>query len=495
MNDTHPALAVPELMRLLIDREGFGWEEAWDITVNTCGYTNHTIMPEALEKIPVPLLAKVLPRHLEIIYEINRRLLEEVARRWPGDVERIRRMSLIDEDGEKRVRMANLAIVGSHKVNGVSALHSDILKRDVFRDFCELYPERFTNKTNGITPRRWLSKANPGLANLITKKIGNGWISELDELEKLTKYADDAAFQQEWARVKRDNKRQLSILIENEHRVAVNTGSLFDVQVKRIHEYKRQLLCLLYAITLYHRIKDQPSAAVVPRTLIFGGKAAPGYQQAKLIIRLINAVGNVVNRDPVVGDQLKIFFLANYRVTLAERIIPAADLSEQISTAGMEASGTGNMKLALNGALTIGTLDGANIEIKEAVGDDNIFICGHTAAEIERLRRTGCNPNDYYHRHPELRRALDAIRDNHFSPNQPGVFQPIIDNLLHHGDHYCVLADFPSYAACQERVSQAYRDQAGWQRRSILNVARLGRFSSDRTIAEYADEIWGVDLK
>lgn len=493
MNDTHPALAVPELMRILMDREGFGWEEAWDITVNTCAYTNHTIMPEALEKIPVPLLEKVLPRHVEIIFEMNRRLMEEVGKRWPGDVDRLRRMSVIEEGPEKRVRMANLAIVGSHKVNGVSALHSEILKREVFRDFAELYPERFTNKTNGITPRRWLLKANPGLAQLITKKIGDRWITRLSELEKLTKLADDGGFQKEWARFKHENKRQLSILIEKEHRVAVNTESLFDVQVKRIHEYKRQLLSLLHAITLYQRIKD--GAKVLPRTVIFAGKAAPGYLQAKLIIRLINAVADVVNRDPLVGDQLKIFFLANYRVTLAERIVPAADLSEQISTAGMEASGTGNMKLALNGALTIGTLDGANIEIKDAVGDDNIFICGNTAAEIDRLRRSGYNPNDYYNRTPELRRALDAIRDNHFSHDQPGVFQPVIDNLLRNGDPYFVMADFASYYACQERVNQAYANQAKWNRMSILNVARMGQFSSDRTIAEYAKEIWGIDVE
>lgn len=495
MNDTHPALAVPELMRILMDREGFGWDEAWDITVNTCGYTNHTIMPEALEKLPVPLLEKVLPRHLEIVYEINRRLMQEVARRWPGDSERLRRMSLIEEGPEKRVRMANLAIVGSHKINGVSALHSEILKRQVFRDFYELHPERFTNKTNGITPRRWLLMANPGLSELITRTIGDRWITRLSDLEKLTKYADAADFQKEWARVKRENKRKLAILIEKEHRIAVNTESLFDVQVKRIHEYKRQLLSLLHVITLYHRIKDRPNEPVLPRTVIFAGKAAPGYLQAKLIIRLINAVADVINRDPVVGDKLKLFFLANYRVTLAERIIPAADLSEQISTAGMEASGTGNMKLSLNGALTIGTLDGANIEIKEAVGDDNIFICGHTAEELDRLRKSGYNPLDYYHRQPELRRALDAIRDNHFSPTQPGVFQPLIEILLHLGDPYFVMADFASYLAGQERINQVYANEAAWTRMSILNVARMGKFSSDRTISEYAKEIWGIEVE
>ncbi len=494
LNDTHPTLAIPELMRLLVDREGLGWDEAWSIAVKTFGYTNHTIMAEALERWPVHLLGRVLPRHLQIIYEINRRFLDDVARRYPGDVDRLRRLSVIEEGPEKRVRMANLAIVGSHAINGVSALHSDILKQRTFREFYELFPERFSNKTNGITPRRWLRKANPGLAGLITKAIGDGWVTDLDQLEKLVPLADDAEFRSAWARVKRDNKGRLAHVIEAEKGVRVATDSLFDCQVKRIHEYKRQLLNVLRVIARYNRIKDRPTDPVTPRTVIFGGKAAPGYFMAKRIIQLINDVARVVNHDPDVGDRLKVVFLPNYRVSQAEVIIPAADLSEQISTAGTEASGTSNMKFALNGALTIGTLDGANIEIREAVGDDNFFLFGLTTPEVERLRQSGYRPRDYFDSQPELRRALDQIRDGVFANGQAGLFQPIVDSLLDGGDRYLVLADFASYLACQERVALLYRDADAWTRKAILNVAHVGRFSSDRTIAQYAREIWGVPV-
>jgi starch phosphorylase len=494
LNDTHPALAIPELMRLLLDDDRLGWESAWAITVNTFGYTNHTIMSEALERWPVSLLGRVLPRHLQIIYEINRRFLDDVAARYPGDTERLRRLSLIEEGPEQRVRMTHLAIVGSHAINGVSALHSDILRKRTFRDFYEMYPERFSNKTNGVTPRRWLKKANPGLAALITQAIGPAWVTDLDQLEKLAPLADDAEFRKAWARVKRDNKVRLADQVDYELRVRLPLAALFDCQVKRIHEYKRQLLNVLHVISLYNRIKDRPQDDFVPRTVLFGGKAAPGYFMAKRIIKLVNAVADVVNNDPIVGDRLRVLFLPNYRVSLAEVIIPAADLSEQISTAGTEASGTSNMKFALNGALTIGTLDGANVEIKEAVGYDQIFIFGLTAPEVDNLRRAGYHPRDYYERQPELRRALDMIAAGVFAPEQPGLFQPILDALLERGDHYLVLADFASYVACQDRVAALYRDPDAWTRKAILNVAHVGRFSSDRTIREYGREIWGVEL-
>jgi starch phosphorylase len=492
LNDTHPAIAIPELMRLLVDREGLDWEKAWEITVKTFGYTNHTILPEALEKWPVGLMEDVLPRHLQIIYEINRRFLEEVVRRFPNDIDRLRRLSLIEESQPKKVRMAHLAIVGSHSTNGVAALHSELLKTQVFKDFYEFYPERFNNKTNGITQRRWLRKCNPGLAQLITKYIGEGWVKDLNELKKLIPLAESKSLRDEWRQVKQANKIRLAEYIKWCNDVKVNANSMFDCQIKRIHEYKRQLLNALHVIAMYNRIKANPQAEYVPRTVIFGGKAAPGYAMAKLIIKLINSVAEAVNNDPVIGDRLRVVFLSNYRVSLAEKIIPAADLSEQISTAGKEASGTGNMKFALNGALTIGTLDGANIEIQEEVGRDNIFIFGLTAEQVAQLNRSGYNPRDYYRRHPELKAVLDMIAGGYFSPQQPQLFKPIIDSLLDHGDQYMLLADFAAYVDCQQRVSREYLDQEAWAKKAILNVANMGKFSSDRTIQEYAQEIWGV---
>jgi len=495
LNDTHPALAIPELMRMLVDLEGLGWDDAWNVTRATFGYTNHTVLPEALERWPLPLVASMLPRHLEIIYEINQRFLDGVRLDHGPDDARDRRLSLIEEEGEKRVRMANLAIVGSHSVNGVAELHTEILKTDVFRDFYRLWPARFNNKTNGVTQRRWLLKSNPALARLITETIGSGWVTDLDELRRLAPLADDPRFAAAWRVVKRENKARLAETIRGDyhHRgisLTVDPDSLFDVQVKRIHEYKRQLLNVLHVITLYNRIKDG-RADIAPRTVIFGGKAAPGYAMAKLIIRLINAVGDTVNRDSIVRDRLAVAFLADYRVSLGEIIFPGAELSEQISTAGTEASGTGNMKFALNGALTIGTMDGANVEIREEVGEDNIFIFGLTAAEVA-ARRSHYDPWEPYRANPELTRAVDMVGSGVFSPSEPGLFRPIVDSLLSGGDRYFLLADYASYIACQEQVARTYLDRAEWTKRSILNVARMGKFSSDRTIRQYAEEIWGV---
>src|SRR5229473_3430587 len=496
LNDTHPALAVPELMRLLVDVEGLAWDDAWTITQATFGYTNHTVLPEALERWPVGMVAAMLPRHLEVIYEINRRFLDEVKRRFGPDDARARRMSIIDEEGGRRVRMATLAIVGSHSVNGVAALHTEILKRDVFREFHEMWPQRFNNKTNGITPRRWLLESNPPLAGLITEAIGPGWVTDLEALRGLSALAGDAAFAARWLTAKRENKRRLAETIarQYEHRgmtLAVNPDSLFDVQVKRIHEYKRQLLNVLHVVTLYNRIKDGQDSGIVPRTVIFGGKAAPSYAMAKLIIRLINGVADTVNADPAVRDRLTVAFLADYRVSLAEQIVPGADLSEQISTAGTEASGTGNMKFGLNGALTIGTMDGANVEMRHEVGDDNIFIFGLTAAEVA-ARRPHYDPWEIYRNDPELARAVDMIGGGAFSPGEPELFRPIVDSLLTGGDHFFLLADYASYVACQVRVATTYRDESAWTRKSILNVANMAKFSSDRTIRQYADEIWRV---
>ncbi|MBN1495625.1 MAG: glycogen/starch/alpha-glucan phosphorylase [Spirochaetes bacterium] len=492
LNDTHPAIAIPELMRLLVDREGLDWEEAWDITVRTFGYTNHTVLPEALEKWPVSLLERVLPRHIQIIYEINQRFLDEVRKAHPGDSARLGRMSVIEEGPERQARMANLAIIGSHSVNGVAALHTEIIKTDIFRDFYEMWPEKFNNKTNGITQRRWLRLCNPGLSALITSRIGDGWITDLDQLKKLAPLADDPAFQEEWRTVKRENKKRLAAYIWTLNKVRVNIDSLFDCHVKRMHEYKRQTLNLLHVITLYNRIISGRADAIVPRTVIFGGKAAPAYFFAKLAIKLINAVADTVNNDPRVGEALRVVFIRNYCVSNAEKIIPAADLSEQISTAGMEASGTGNMKFALNGALTIGTMDGANVEIREEVGDDNIFIFGLTADQVTRKRYEGYDPGRFYKENPELRQAIDMIRDGYFSPDQPDLFRPIVDALLSRADQYMRLADYGSYVSCQELVNRAFLDQKVWARMSILNVAGMGKFSTDRTIREYADEIWGV---
>lgn len=492
LNDTHPALAIPELMRLLIDKEGLEWDHAWDISVKLFAYTNHTILPEAMEKWPVWMFEQLLPRLLSIIFEINERFLDVVNRRYPGDTGRIARMSIIEENGPRLIRMAHLAIVGSHSVNGVSKIHTEILKKRVFWHFYDMFPERFNNKTNGVTQRRWLRLANPGLSELIASRIGSEWITDLFHLKKLVPLADDPEFVRQWQEVKQRNKMMLAEYIKENNYLEVNIDSMFDCQVKRIHEYKRQLLNVLHAITLYNRIKADPTARFVPRTLIFSGKAAPSYFMAKLIIRLINAVGDVINNDPDIGDRLKVVFLTNYCVTLAEKIFRAADLSEQISTAGTEASGTGNMKFALNGALTIGTLDGANIEMLEEVGRDNIFIFGLNAEEVNELKTRGYSPLDHYYRNQELKQALDMIAGGAFSPREPGLFRPVVDSLLHQGDQYLLLADYPSYIACQEKVSELYLDQPAWARRAILNTAGMGRFSSDRTVSDYSCDIWGT---
>ncbi|MDR3623775.1 MAG: glycogen/starch/alpha-glucan phosphorylase [Chlamydiales bacterium] len=491
LNDTHPSLAIPELMHLFMDREGLSWDKAWDLTKKTFSYTNHTILPEALEKWPVKLLENMLPRHLQIIYEINRRLMEDVGIHYPGDVGKLARMSLIEEGSEKKVRMANLAIVGGHAVNGVSALHSDLLKAHLFKDFNEYYPNHFLNITNGVTPRRWLKLCNPNLSKLITDSIGEAWVTDLSLLSKLTTFANDSNFCKEWAKVKQENKKVLAQHIRFGHEIEVHAESLFDCQVKRFHEYKRQLMNALHMITLYNQIKDHPNAHYVPRTIIVGGKAAPGYYMAKLTIKLICNIAEIINNDPVASKFLKIVFMPNYRVSLAEMIIPAIDLSEQISTAGLEASGTSNMKFALNGALTIGTLDGANIEIKDLVGDENIFIFGLTAEEVLETKRSGYNPYEYYNKNASLKRCIDQIRDGFFSPDQLGLFKPIVDSLLSGGDHYLVLADYEAYISCQKRVSAAYSNQDAWTRSSILNVANMGNFSSDRAIAEYA-KLWNI---
>jgi glycogen phosphorylase len=492
LNDTHPTLAIPEMMRVLIDLENLEWEDAWEITKKTFAYTNHTILPEALEQWPVWFFEQILPRHLQIVYEINDRLIKEIKQRFPDDPHRLARMSIVEEHWERKIRMAYLAITGSHSVNGVAALHSEILKNELFRDFYELYPERFNNKTNGITQRRWLKMSNPLLSGLIDEYIGDGWTCDLYELRRLKDFASDPELLRRWQEVKRLNKEALCSYILKHNEIEVDPDSMFDVQVKRLHEYKRQLLNVLHIITIYNRIKDDPRAPVVPRTFIFGGKAAPAYVAAKLIIRLITAVASVVNRDPDVAGRIKVVFLANYGVTLAERIFPASDLSEQISTAGTEASGTGNMKFALNGALTIGTLDGANIEIMEEVGRENIFIFGLTAQEVAEQKLKGYNPREYYQNNPELRRVIDMIGSGFFSPATPELFTPLVDSLLNLGDHYMLLADYASYIACQEEVSALYRDQREWTRRAILNTAGMGKFSSDRTIDEYAREIWGI---
>ncbi|MBI5016403.1 MAG: glycogen/starch/alpha-glucan phosphorylase [Deltaproteobacteria bacterium] len=492
LNETHPAIAVPELLRLLIDEEGLGWDEAWGICERTFAYTNHTILPEALETWPVELMGRVLPRHLQLIYEINRRFLDRVAERVGSDSELRRRVSLIEEGPVRRVRMAHLAIVGSTSVNGVSALHTKILRERVFRDFHDLYPERFNNKTNGVTPRRWLLQCNPPLSALIGERIGWGWVRDLEELQRLEPLAEDPEFRSRWRRARQENKVRLVAYLERRVGAQVDPASLFDVQVKRIHEYKRQVLNVLHVIALYHRICDDPGADVVPRTVLFGGKAAPAYFLAKRTIALIHAVAEVVNRDPRVAGRLKVLFLPNYCVSQAEKLVPAADLSEQISTAGLEASGTGNMKFALNGALTIGTLDGANIEIEEAVGSGNLFIFGHTAEELAALRGRGYDPRAYRDQEPELARALDDIARGAFSGGDRSTFWPVVDSLLHRGDPFFVLADFRPYLTCQEAVSRLFRDPEEWTRRSILNTARMGRFSSDRAIAEYVKEIWKV---
>jgi len=492
LNDTHPSLAIPELMRLLMDREGLGWDDAWEITTASTGYTNHTLLPEALEKWPAGMLGRLLPRHLQIIYEINARFLQDVSRRYPYEGDRLRRMSLIEEGPEKHIRMAHLAIVGSASVNGVSKVHSDLLSREYLRDFAEYWPAKFNNKTNGITQRRWLLKANPPLARLITDAIGDQWITDLDQLRNLECFAEDPSFHEGFAAAKRTNKASLARLIHHRLGLTVSPDSLFDVHVKRLHEYKRQHLLVLYIIALYNRLKRNPRLKIAPRTFLFSAKAAPGYAMAKLIIKLIHQVAEVINRDREVSDKLKVVFLPNYRVSLAERIIPAADLSEQISLAGTEASGTGNMKLQLNGALTIGTLDGANAEILEEVGRENMFLFGMTAGEVA-ARRAAYNPWDIYNGDEEIRLALQMIERDFFSLVEPGIFRPLLDSLLQWGDRYMLLADLRDYIQTQDRVDQQYEDRNGWLRKAILNVARAGRFSSDRTIREYASEIWRVE--
>jgi starch phosphorylase len=490
LNDTHPSIAIAELMRLLVDEHAIEWDQAWAITKRACAYTNHTLLAEALEKWPVSLFGKLLPRHLEIVHEINRRFLDDVKRRHPGDDGLIGRLSLIDESGPRYVRMANLASVGSHAINGVAALHTELLKQTVLRDFYLVAPEKFFNVTNGVTPRRWLALSNPRLSALITSRIGDGWLSDLEaEMERLGPLATDSGFQGEWRAVKAGNKQRLAAFIKERAGVTVDPRSLFDIQVKRLHEYKRQHLNVLYVITLYNRLRR--GATDTPRTVIFGGKAAPGYRMAKLIIKLINSVAATINQDPSVNELLKVVFLPDFNVKSSHHVYPAADLSEQISTAGKEASGTGNMKFAMNGALTIGTLDGANVEIRDAVGADNFFLFGLTAPDVARTKAAGYDPRGYYDANSELREAIDLIDSGHFTNGDRDVFRPLVESLLTR-DEYLLFADYQAYIDCQARVSDAYRDPAGWTRMSILNAARVGRFSSDRSIRDYCRDIWHV---
>ncbi len=492
LNDTHPAIAVAEMMYQLVDVHHMEWNAAWSLVGKVFAYTNHTLMPEALETWSVDLFSNLLPRHLQIIYRINHEFLAMVNHHFPGDNDLLSRVSIIDETHGRRVRMAHLAVVGSHTVNGVAALHSELLKTTLFADFNRIYPNKFVNVTNGITPRRWLNQCNPDLTALLTKVIGTGFQKDLDRLKLITPLADDEKFRKAFRDVKLANKLRLSNKIEDLTGVKLNPNSLFDVQIKRIHEYKRQLLNVLHVITLYNRIRLGHVNDITPRTVIFGGKAAPGYWMAKLIIRLINDVATLINDDPAVGDKLKVVFYPNYEVSAAELLFPGSDLSEQISTAGTEASGTGNMKMALNGALTIGTLDGANVEIKEEVGNENIFIFGLTTNEVAQTKALGYNPWDYYNNNAELKEVLDMIAGGFFSVEEPDRYQAIFDNLLHKGDHYLLLADYASYIATQDAVGTLYQDQEEWSRMAILNVARVGKFSSDRTIGEYAKNIWNV---
>ena len=492
LNETHPALVIPELMRVLVDELHLEWDAAWDITRRATGYTNHTILPEALEKWPVSMMERLLPRHLQIIYEINGRFLRQISGLYPGDQDRLRRMSLIDEGGERYVRMANLAIIGSSSVNGVAELHSEILKTSLFKDFHDLMPDHFHNVTNGITPRRWLLKANPALSQLITDKIGPGWITQLDQLKQIERYVADPAFLDCLAKIKRSNKRILAGYVRNTLGVALDPASIFDVQVKRLHEYKRQLLLALYIIIFYNRLLSDPSYDPVPRSFIFAAKAAPGYHMAKLIIRLIHGIAGVVNANPRTRGKLSVIFLPDYRVSLAEKIMPAAEVSEQISLAGTEASGTGNMKFMMNGALTLGTFDGANVEINQEVGDDNMFLFGLRTDDVARLRPSYCS-KDYYRKDPEIRLAIDMIQRNVFSLLQPGLFDPIIRALLDYNDYYMLLADLRSYCEAQDRVDATYRDAKKWNAMSLVNIARSGRFSSDRAVMEYARDIWHVN--
>ncbi|MCL1817916.1 MAG: glycogen/starch/alpha-glucan phosphorylase [Spirochaetaceae bacterium] len=490
LNDTHPSMAIPELLRILLDVEKLDWKTAWDITVNTFGYTNHTLMPEALEKWPVPMLEKLFPRHLQIIYDINKYFLQEAIIRFHGDQNKLSAVSLIEESEPKHVRMANLCIVASHSTNGVAALHTDLLKAHLVPEFAALFPQRFNNKTNGITQRRWLLKSNPGLASLISETIGDAWITNMDELKKLIPFAGDAAFQKKFHAVKHEAKVRLAQQLNAEFGWQINPDSLFDIQVKRMHEYKRQLLNALHIVMLYNDLKKNGTKGFVPRTFLIGGKAAPGYAMAKLIIKFIGNLSVVINSDPALEGLLKVFFLPNYRVSLAERLFPAADISEQISTAGTEASGTGNMKFMCNGALTVGTLDGANIEIAEEVGDENIFIFGLKTPEATELKKN-YNAGKFADANPAIKEALNLIAAGTFNYNEPGIFDPIL-NMLYHSDRYLHLADLVSYAAVQKKVSETYKDPAAWTKKAILNVANSGKFSSDRTIRQYAEEIWKV---
>jgi len=491
LNDTHPVVAIPELMRILIDDEKFNWDKAWAITTKTFAYTNHTVVPEALEEWSEQIFSELLPRHLQIIHEINRRFLEEVRVRYSTDAGVLDKLSIISGGKDSRVRMANLAIVGSFAVNGVAALHTDILKKRIFPDFNKIYPKKFLNVTNGITPRRWLVTANLNLAKLLRDKIGIDYVKDLSQIKKIEKFVNDDQFIEAWQNVKQNNKLALIDHIEKEYFIKINPDSIFDVQIKRFHEYKRQLLNVFHIITLYNRIKRNPNIKMVPRTIIFGGKAAPAYLAAKMVIKLINSVAGVVNNDPDVGDKLKVVFLKNYSVTLAEKIIPASDLSEQISMAGLEASGTGNMKFALNGALTIGTMDGANVEIREEVGEDNIFIFGLLADEVVKLKSNGYNPKSYYEKNPELKQVVDMIATNYFNQKEFGIFDDMIRGLINI-DYYLLFADYQSYIDAQDKVSELYLNRKEWTKKSILNVARVSKFSSDRSVNEYAEKIWKV---
>jgi len=492
LNDTHPTLVIPEMMRILIDHEGLDWDKAWDLTRRSTGYTNHTILQEALEKWSVPMMEKLLPRHLQIIYEINGRFLQEISSLYPGDIRKLQRMSLIDESGERYVRMANLCLVGTSSVNGVAQLHTEILKSTLFKDFYELWPEKFHNVTNGITPRRWLLKANPSLSQLISESIGEGWITHLDDLAKLEKFASNKAFLDALAKIKNCNKRQLASWTRKNLGIELNPDAIYDVQVKRLHEYKRQLMLALYIVMLYNRLVSDSKYDPVPRQFIFAAKAAPGYYMAKLIIRFIHGIAGVVNSNPKTRDRLSVAFLPDYRVSLAEKIMPASEVSEQISLAGMEASGTGNMKFMMNGALTLGTYDGANVEIHREVGDENMFLFGLRTEDVAKLRPTYVS-KDYCDRDPEIKAALDMVKANVFSLLEPGLFEPILRSLLEYNDYYMLLADLRSYSEAQDRVDAAYRDAKKWNRMSLMNIAHSGFFSSDRAVMEYARNIWHVE--
>ncbi len=492
-NDTHPNLAIPEMMRMLMDEEELKWDTAWDIVTKTMNYTNHTLMPEALEQWPISLMSDLLPRHTQIIREIDRRFLNTVHM-TNGDSNRKDRMRIISNEMNPRIRMGNLGIVGAKKVNGVSELHSDLMKKTIFKDFAKHFPEKFTNVTNGITPRRWLRQCNRDLADLISDRIGNDWVTQLDQLKEVEQFSEDADFQETFKEIKYRNKKQLADHIEKTSGNVVNPNSIFDIQIKRIHEYKRQLMAVMHAIVLYNRLRENPNADIEPRTLLFAGKAAPGYTMAKLHIKLINNVAEIINNDPDVSSKLKVLFLPDYSVSLAEKMIPAADLSEQISTAGMEASGTGNMKFALNGALTIGTLDGANVEIREQVGEDNIFIFGQTVDEIEENRDSGYSPRKIYEEDEELKQVIDQIHNGYFSPSQPDLFHPITKALLSDGDYFMVLGDFRSYVDKQKEVEACYKDEFKWNKKAIINVANMGHFSSDRSIRDYCERIWDVEV-